>query len=160
MRFHDSIIGAMVILVAAGIYFGAQTFVQPAEAQFYIELGPGFFPKMIAILMAVCGLCLFISGLRRCADEKWVQLAPWFKSGRQLTNVLLMIGAVFFYIFTSHWMGFIGCMFLILFALMLKFWRRPWASLLASSIVTLCFYAIFSHLLNVPLPEGILERIF
>lgn len=64
--------------------------------------------------------------------------------------------AIVFYIFASGYLGAMITMAVIMFVLMIMRNTLPWVALVASLLVALAIYFIFSHYLLIPLPQGVL----
>lgn len=149
MKLSDTLLG--LILAGFGGVVIYLTLGFPKMPQGFI--GPSLFPRVIACLFVLCGIILFLQGVRR--------KQPLISTGRQLnmsqvTNVLMMAAAVFFYIYASGFLGFILTSFIILSILMVKFGVKPVVSGTVSVLVTLSIYLLFRKFLLVPLPLGLI----
>lgn len=60
----DVIGGALIVLLAGGIWFGAI----PLESGSLVRIGSGALPKAIAVILAVAGAAIFVKGLTQ-SDE-------------------------------------------------------------------------------------------
>ena len=153
MKLSDLAFGLLVALLGAAIWLAALTF--PSMA--YFKYGPGFFPGLIGALLMGCGLIMALQGFARRHEEPLLVLTAWTKSHKLVSNLLLVIGCVVFYIFVSDWLGFLITAFIILAAMMLRLWHRPVASLVIAGVATIVTQQAFVELLQVPLPWGVLE---
>lgn len=151
MRLHDSLLGA-VLLGFAGWVWWLTTFFPSFPGQDY---GPNLFPRLLAAGIALCALMLVLRGLR--ARGAALTLAQWTRDPVRLVSVLLMPGAVLFYILASEPLGFIPTAFLLLTALFLWFRTRLLVALPVAAGVSLVVHWFFAGLMRVPLPRGVMD---
>ena len=120
------------------------------------RFGPAWFPGSIAAGLAVCGLLLIVSGLRR--PSPWLAWPGWVSRRRPLLGVGSVIAGLLFYILAADTLGFhlTGFVLLLLWTRVLgAAWRLAFpVALLATVLIHLAFY----KLLRIPLPWGIFER--
>jgi putative tricarboxylic transport membrane protein len=153
MRLNDALLGALLILLAAGMALYARDF-PPVPGQAY---GAAAFPLLIAAGFAGCGLVLVVSGLK--AHAPLVIWHDWTRDRRGRVNVLAVIAAVIFYILAADTLGFMPTMALVLLVLLRRF-GVGWApALVASLAAPLVMQYLFGSLLLVPLPWGVLAPI-
>ena len=155
MKFDDTILGLVLLLFAVLVVSYARTF--PSLAG--MTVGPDLFPTVIGTAIGICSLGLIASGLlrRRAAGPRpWVVLAPWVRSAGLVGNALTILGALLFYIYLSKTLGFHLTAFLIVGTITLKLGVRPWSALGLAMVVPLLVHYVFSTLLRVPLPWGLL----
>ena len=156
MKVNDAISGAGLILFAALIYY--LTWDYPGmHGQPY---GPDLFPRLIAVMMALAGLGLIVSGVRNRAAGPPVVLADWVGSPRHIASLSGVILAVVFYILASNTLGFVLTAFLILTVLFLLLRGRGHllSSLAIAAVATIAIQQFFGDLLRVPLPWGVLQN--
>jgi putative tricarboxylic transport membrane protein len=153
VRLGDLPLGLLVAALGIAVWWGAQQF--PTMA--YFRYGPGFFPGLIGILLAGCGLVLALQGLLAGGRARWLELAPWTRVPRHLLDLALVAGAVVAYALTADTLGFLPTAFLLLWALIARLWGRPLPALAVAAIATLLIHQAFVELLLVPLPWGLLE---
>ncbi len=157
MKVNDAISGVVLILFAGIVY--ALTWDYPGmPGQPY---GPALFPRLIAVLMALTGLGLIISGLRRWRDAPPVVLAEWVGSPWHAAGLIAVVLSVVFYIYVSKSLGFILTGFVILAVLFLLLRGRAylWSSLAIAAVTVIAIQQFFGDLLRVPLPWGVLQSI-
>ncbi len=150
MRIHDSLIGAVLLLLSLAVLWHVQSF-PPAPGQ---DFGPSVFPGVIAAGLALASLALVWQGLRE--KPPWLVLGEGLRSGRHLLAFAIAIGAMVFYILLADRLGFIVCSLVILVALQ---WATgvPWRlNLIVALVATLAIHTAFYKLLRVPLPWGVL----
>jgi putative tricarboxylic transport membrane protein len=156
MKFNDAVIGAA--LLAFAVFIGVYGYrLPPMPGQ---PFGAGAFPIAIALGLGAFSLVLTIQALRvRQAGTKWIELAPWARSPRQLFNFIATLVLIGIYLLFSDAVGFIPmsvAMLFILFALQ----KVPVARALIIAVgITLVIHVGFADLLRVPLPRGILTDI-
>ena len=158
MKFDDTILGVVLLLFALLVVGYARTF--PSLAG--MTVGPDLFPTVIGSAIAICSAGLIVSGLLRrrvTGRTPWVVLAPWVRSPEFVGNALTILAALLFYIYLSKPLGFHITAFLIAGAIMLKLGVRPLSALGLAIAVPLLVHYVFSTLLRVPLPWGVLRPI-
>jgi putative tricarboxylic transport membrane protein len=155
MKFNDTIMGAALLALALTIL---QTVMQypviPGQ-----NIGPGAFPGLLAVLLAVCAVLLIIKGLKAKQHEAWVEIGGWVKSWFHLRNFLITIGGLLFYIYFSDKLGFLICAALVVGVMMWALEVRPKLIVPIAVITSLVIHFIFYKGLRVPLPWGILSPI-
>ncbi len=137
---------ALLVAMVAGLIFRVSYFQENSEAY--------LFPAIIAVAM----LALSLISLARETFDLCVDDFQAFAFGRQLPAIVMMIAAVAL----VEILGMYVCAFLVL--TMVSLWyspeednkRRLIRSLAFSAGFTAFMYVLFSLLLNVQLPRGIL----
>jgi putative tricarboxylic transport membrane protein len=154
VRVNDAVSGAALVLFAFAMIWYTRTF--PAmPGQHY---GPALFPVLIGIGLLLTGVVLIVSGLARLRTEPLFSGGAWLRSGPHLINFLAIVGGLLLYILVSDRLGFILTSLLLLAGWLLLFrGGRPISSLAIALGVTLAVDYLFSELLLVPLPLGILQ---
>ena len=149
MRVSNTSIGLGLIVFAIAVLFYTRTF--PTLEKGYP--GPSLFPNVLAVLFIIAGIALVVQGVR--SGERIIKFDTSSITRSGLINVLLVLGAVVFYIYLSDFLGFQITSFILLFSLM-KWLRVPtrWSLVMASG-VTLAIYLLFAKMLLVPLPWGL-----
>lgn len=155
MKVNDAISGALFIVLAGLIFIFTREFGKlPGQ-----DYGAAFFPRTIAVIMALLGASLVVSGTAERDGKPWAQAFDWMHSPRHVANFILVIVSLIFYILVSDDLGFAITATITLFALL--FWLRGaslWRSSLIISIVSMIgMQAFFGQFLRVPLPWGVLE---
>jgi putative tricarboxylic transport membrane protein len=89
----------------------------------------------------------------------WLDFAPELRRPRLLMGFVLAPLAVLFYLLASERIGFLPCSLVILLALFTAYGVRPRVGVPVAVGMSLVIYFLFSRLLSVPLPQGILEGI-
>jgi putative tricarboxylic transport membrane protein len=140
------------IFMALGVFIWAMTFQFPVLDDGHP--GPSLFPRVLGTLFIFFGSLVVLSGWR--AARAKATAPPEEKMPMNYFNPLLVIILIAAFIALAPKLGFIVTGAAVLFLLMMKLR----VSLLKRSIVSValvCFvYLIFSKLLRVPLPIGLL----
>ncbi|OGK89201.1 MAG: hypothetical protein A2X50_08835 [Candidatus Rokubacteria bacterium GWF2_70_14] len=144
----DLVAGAALLLVALGAFVtGGRlswgTITQP---------GPGFFPRALAVLLAVLSLALLTRGLRHPGAD----LREQWADGAGRRRVLLMTATLLGYVLLVGTAGYLLTT-AALFVVMVR-WvgGRGWtATLLTGAIGSAGSYLLFGRLLRVELPAGL-----
>ncbi|MEZ5739363.1 MAG: tripartite tricarboxylate transporter TctB family protein [Burkholderiaceae bacterium] len=155
MKVDDALIGAVLLLLSLVILWHVSSF-PPVPGQPY---GSSLFPMLAAAGMGLGSLVLTFKGWR---ERRLVRTARAVESGDAPTGLLpvvVIVGAILFYIFFVDTLGFIVCGILILTALMLLF-RVPFRWIVPVAVLaTLVIHTGFYRLLKVPLPWGVLSPV-
>jgi putative tricarboxylic transport membrane protein len=140
------------LFMALGVFLWAMTFQFPVLDD--AHPGPSLFPRVLGTLFIIFGAMVVFNGWRS------IKIKEEANSEEQIPlnyfNPILVIILIAVFIALANKLGFIITGVAILFTLMTKLR----VSLLKSSIVSIalvCFvYIIFSKLLRVPLPMGLI----
>jgi len=110
--------------------------------------GPTFFPNILAIgLLIAAGYLIINSFLTKKVERVQANLTL---SG--IFNMIFLIVLIIVFSYIVEYLGFITSMFLMSFALLLKF-RVSWLkALLHSAIISFLMFLIFQQLFRVPFP--------
>ena len=157
MKVNDAISGVVLILLSALVYWLTWDFPgMPGQ-----PYGPALFPRLIAVLMALAGLGLIVSGLRKRDESPAVMLPAWMRSPWHAASLLAVILAVVFYIMASTTLGFVLTGFAILAVLFLLLRGRAHlvSSLAIAAVTVIAIQQFFGDFLRVPLPWGVLQPI-
>jgi putative tricarboxylic transport membrane protein len=153
MRIHDSLTGAVLLLLSLAVLWHIQGFPPAAGQQF----GPALFPGLIAGGLAIASAALCWQGLR--SGQPVLALGAGLRSPRHVAGLLAALAGTVFYILFAETLGFIVCSMLVLLALQWALGVRPLLALGVALLATLVIHACFYKLLRVPLPWGWLQAI-
>jgi putative tricarboxylic transport membrane protein len=153
MRIHDSLIGAVLLLLSLAVLWHVQSF-PPAPGQPY---GPALFPGLIAAGMAIASAALTWQGWR--AGGPLLAVGAGLRSPRHLAAFVAALAGSVFYILAVNTVGFILCSLVVLVALQLALGVRVPVALAVALLATLVIHTCFYKLLRVPLPWGWLQPI-
>ena len=149
MRVSNTAIGSGLIIFGISVLLYTRTF--PTLEKGYP--GPSLFPNVLAVLFIIVGVTLVAQGVR--SGEKVLQFDTTGITRSGFINILLILGAIVFYIYLSDVLGFQITSFILLFGMMK--WLRVstrW-SLVMACVVTMAIYVLFAKILLVPLPWGL-----
>jgi putative tricarboxylic transport membrane protein len=144
----DALAGVLLALLGSYVFLAARTF--PNLSGGYP--GPGLFPQLLGILLALSGAGLVVNGV---LTGKVFRRAPLIRASmREKASALLVVLAVIFYILMVERLGFASVALLILAGLMLRLGVPARWSVFLGIGLTLMLYVLFGRLLRVPLPGG------
>lgn len=153
MKFNDAVSGAALLALALAIFINVITFPNiPGQS-----VGPGIFPGLLAVLLAICAVLLIRKGLASARKEAWVAMGEWMRSLYHVRNFFITIACLVFYIFASEPLGFLLCSVLILCAMFWALWVRRALILPLAVLITIVIHTVFYKGLRVPLPWGVLQ---
>jgi putative tricarboxylic transport membrane protein len=161
MHLSDRLTGAVLIgLGAAAAYAGSR--LPPVPGQ---QVGPNVFPMVVGIGLALCGVMILLGWGRRFEEEAEAELAahvdPEPASRSDLGKLdrlkaLLPPALLIFYVFAGDTLGFLPAAAVMVFATALAL-KAPLRLALPLAIAApAAVHLIFSKLLRVPLPAGLL----
>ena len=152
MRLRDTLSGLLLFIFGVIVVLHARTFPTPSGQ----NIGPGFFPIVVGVGLALGGVALMWSG-RKQSGVAWLEFEDWVKRPRTALNAVLVIGALIGYTLLVDIVGFFLTAFVFLVVLFLAFGvRKRWAAPIAV-VATVGMHFAFYKLLSVPLPWGWLE---
>lgn len=154
MKVSDIILGPVVAAIGLIALYASSLQPKPFFGSSY---GGGLFPSIVAIGLIGGGILLTLGSWRERAGTKLVEPGTWVRSPRHVANVLVVLGALVFYILTSSWLGFIISGFITVLVPLLQFTRAPLPSIVVSVITIAVVKIGFQDILLVPLPWGVLE---
>ena len=115
----------------------------------------GFFPFLGGLTLGFFGLCLLVQSLLK-PKKGMVFLADTLKS-----KLLIYAGGLLAYGILFEWLGSILATLFFVISICKGAEKARWrTSLIVSGLTTALFFAIFSVLLKVPLPLGLLKALF
>ena len=154
MRFNDLVCGA--VLIATALCVIALTMSFPAfPGQNY---GPAVFPRLLAVLLAVCGGLLMVRGLAAWrAGERLADLPEWAREPANVISALLIIAVALAYILLLDSIGFVPLTLVCLVILFLWFKVRAPIAIATSLIAAFGINWFFASLMRVPLPRGLMD---
>ena len=150
MRLPDFWTGLAFAILGIGIAYLAQGFHVPAGAA-----SPRLLPTIIGSVMAVLGGLIALRGRRKAGD---VALPEWISSPRQIALVAFIPVAIIAYGLLAPVIGSIAIAIVIVTVHCLIYGVKPLTSVVVGVVAGFVVSIIFSHLLGIPLPEGLLEE--
>lgn len=145
MKDYVTSLGALVISV----------YIYVESASFAVEGGglaknPAYYPRALALLLAVLAVALLINALIR--REK-----PGVSINKELLlNVGSVFGLIFLYVLAFQYLGFIVSTLAFIACGVLLYGGNIKSALLCAVPVTAAVYIVFHILMKVPMPQGIL----
>jgi putative tricarboxylic transport membrane protein len=134
-----------VFIFATSLHLGVGTLHNP---------GPGFILFWAGIFLAVCTCILFgISISKKKGPLHWPDLGS---SGNSAGRIIVMAALTGYCLLLTR-LGYIISTFALMLVLFSLGRMKPWMIILASLITVLFSYYLFDHLLETPLPKGVLS---
>jgi putative tricarboxylic transport membrane protein len=151
MRRLDLITGLVTAAVGALAFWEANDLAMFGENH---VPGPGFFPKILAGLLAILGLVLAGISLRapRPADDEHGEQAPTWSGRLRAMAVLIAFGVIAPLVAV---IGYVPAMVLLVLVVLYGIERRrDFRSLVAAVLIPAATYLLFAHVFAIPLPAG------
>ncbi|NQT57720.1 MAG: tripartite tricarboxylate transporter TctB family protein [Bacteroidetes bacterium] len=160
MKKKDLVAGIVFLSFAIILYANASTY--PVKEGGSVVLSPGFYPKLLAVLMGGLSVLSLFTTLKKWNSEEDCpakEKRPLFKTrGGKL--FLLTIFLLILYPFTLEFLGFATSAFLFIFVLIAAltedFKSHIFATTGISILITLVMYLVFKVVLQIPFPHGLL----
>lgn len=150
MRLDDRISGALIVFLGAVVLVGARGIPAVPGTTF----GPDLMPTIVGAALAICGATIFVGGARAAGTVPWVDLSDWAGKHLGVVGAVWSVGGTILGILYIGRLGFPIFAFVFALPLMLMMGARLVVSALVAAGVSLTAYAVFVHLLLVPLPAG------
>jgi len=152
MKINDAVFGAIFLLLGIVVLVHVQAFPKiPGQ-----PVGPALFPGLVAAGLAVCGVLLIVSGVRRRAEQPWYETAEWMRSGRHFIALVAIVGGVAAYVLLAVRAGFLVIAPVLLWIWLSVLGVRPVRAGVVAVVAALVIWYAFYKLLRVPLPWGVL----
>ncbi len=152
MKINDAVFGALFLLLGVMVLVHVQGFPKiPGQ-----PVGPALFPGLVAAGLAVCGILLIVSGIRRRAEQPWYETAEWMRSGRHFIAFAAIVGGVVAYVLLAAHVGFLLVAPVLLWIWFSVLGVRPVRAGVVAVVASLVIWYAFYKLLRVPLPWGLL----
>ncbi len=143
-----------IVLLAFSIWIFIMAQALPVKAT--SATGPGFFPKIIAILLAVISIAIVVrEWLAWHRTREMAQPIVWGNWKR----MLLVLAAVVGYTAILRTLGFLISTFLFLLVMLLIMEpsrKAIWKKLLIAAVMTGIVYVVFAVIFGASLPRGLL----
>lgn len=154
MKLSDTVWGALLLALSLAVLWNIQGFPRiPGQ-----NIGPGAFPGLLAVLLAVCAVLLILRGIKQ--REAHATMGAWLRSGAHVGNFVLTVCVLLFYIVAADTLGFLITAALILLAMFLKLGVRPLLALTIAVLTVFVIHLIFYKMLRVTLPWGVLPILY
>ena len=132
------------LFLAFAIFFFVTALQYPAGTA--AKMGPGYFPRLLAIVLAAIGLVVMFGAMTPPAGRE--ALRKWDLKGLAwITGSVILFGALLFPL------GLVGALFVLIMVSSRASPEFPWAGALANAavLIVLCL-AVFVYGLGLPLP--------
>jgi putative tricarboxylic transport membrane protein len=135
----DRVLGGLLILLAAGAAWHAQTLVVPFAAD---PVGPRAFPTIVAAVLGLSGLALMIR-----PGPVTTEFGAWPRA------VAIALASLVYPLLLQP-LGFVPATALLCFVCALAFRARPVGAAVSAVITAVAFFVLLDRLLDLPLPRG------
>jgi putative tricarboxylic transport membrane protein len=157
MKTADRITSLLLLALSGFWIYLARQLPYPKFAQ-VSKMGPGDFPIMVAVLLAVCAGWLLVDTFRRPAaggPAEGGEKSERTVSPRARRDILTGFGLFTVMLILTPFLGFSlsSVLFVFLFLLLIGRYRFLLAILIAAVIPGVLWF-IFAYMLTVPLPKG------
>ncbi|KYZ77944.1 hypothetical protein AXX12_16910 [Anaerosporomusa subterranea] len=148
MTKYERATGLFLIALGVAVMYYAMTALSLGTMQ---EPGPGFFPVVCGIGIVI--LCvIWFAGNRKPVTQS----EPFWEAGQWVAPAISTL-IITVYTALMEPLGYMLSTFIFLVAWQFAIEREKWLKTGAIAVIgTVAMYAIFSYLLRVPLPEGLL----
>ena len=150
MKRYNLIFSIILIVIVVLIYQWSINFPENTPGS---GLGPGFFPRILIIMMLFISIYLIATSIIKKKKEKSVSVGF---NVNKLKKPILIVCLTILYTITLNYLGFLLDTIIYLIITSILFGNKYLQSLLFSIIFTFLVYLIFKKMLRVPLPPGIL----
>lgn len=151
----DIIAAIIGLLLSAYVWLASATFPQ----DIVMKIGPDFFPRIIAVAMAIASLSLLVQSLTNKTVVETAQPLNLKDAGILRALAFLVLSIV--YVSIMDFLGFIIATILCLLIAMYILKLRNIKNMLLVSLGTaLGVYFAFASILGIQLPSGLLEMFF
>ena len=148
MRLHESLLGLLLMVLAASFF--AYTFTFPAfPGQRY---GPALFPQVVSVGIFICGAIIGARGWRSGAP--WLKIDAALRDPRRRISFLAIPLAIAFYLLAAERLGFLPTAALVVGLLAWWFGVRPLRAMLLGVAASGLIHWFFASIMRVPLPRG------
>ena len=151
--------GIVFLTIGITLYTIASSY--PVKEGASVVLSPGFYPKLLSVIMAGLSLKLIFDSIRNNQEE---ECAPPQKKAFLRTKggrtFFLTLGLLILYPFVLEFLGFASAAFLFIFVLIFALTEEAKSRLisigLVSVLLTIIMFVVFKIILNIPFPDGLL----
>lgn len=153
---NSDIIAGISFFAFAGLLYIAAGYMPTREGGIP-ALNTGFYPRILAILLAVLSVLMVIEALR---INNTMKVQSWWNTKTAFLMFAVTLAMLVLYVFVMKLFGFATASFLFITALMWmltdKANRKPVLILGISVGITAIIYTIFKMILSIPFPQGLL----
>jgi putative tricarboxylic transport membrane protein len=156
MRIGNAILGALIALLGAVVFWHVQGFPNIPGQKF----GASLFPSVISAGMVICGGLLAMRGIREAArGGRLLVIDDWARDPVVVLRFVSVPAGILFYVLTSNFLGFHIAASLAMLGWLLLFGLKPLPAVAMAVVFPALMHLAFYKLLRVPLPWGLLEKV-
>ncbi|WP_299407037.1 tripartite tricarboxylate transporter TctB family protein [uncultured Roseobacter sp.] len=148
MQFSNRFIGIVALIGAAAIVYGTFGFRAVPGQQF----GAGFFPRITAGCLALTGCAMILSS----GPRPWMTVPEWMRTAQAFKVAALPLGGIA-WVLIAPFLGFILTTALLILTLVILMRGHLLIGLGVAVGLSLLLHVVFSVLLRIPLPFGVVE---
>lgn len=139
----DRLLGALALVSTMALFVATSDFPGAASNR----PGPAFLPRVLAVLFGICGLVLIFRGTSQKEEATSVASGAWIK-------VLGVIIGLVFYAAVVDYVGYLITTCILAAGIFILLGNSILVSVIATLILVLGTYTLFSTVLGVVLPVG------
>jgi hypothetical protein len=146
VRKRDFYAGGLMVLLGLGIALKGVTYRMGS----LMHMGPGFFPTSLGVILVLIGMAIAVAGMAPSEDKEDQRILP--ENPQWWAWFCILMSPVLFILFGRFFgmaPGTFACVFIAALGDRNKTWR---SALILSTVVTVFGVALFSYLLQVPMP--------
>ena len=153
----DTALAFVIIAFALVVAFGLTPFISEewkatAEARYYV-VGPKMFPQLAAGILVLLSLVLIVADRRSATPSRAAGL-----NAEERRNLAITLVIAVGYLVLLPYLGFLAATVMGLLAFFLCFGERRWYVVVPIVLIgPIVIHYCFATLIQVPLPEGIVE---
>ncbi|MFH1738707.1 MAG: tripartite tricarboxylate transporter TctB family protein [bacterium] len=140
---NDRLLGVFALVLGIVLYWATSDFPGAASNR----PGPAFLPRILAVLFGICGIILIFGRSRQSEEHAAASFRGWMK-------VLGLIVGLLFYVGMAEYMGFIISASILSAGMFILLGNSLRTSLIATLVLVLGIYTLFSTIMGVVLPVG------
>lgn len=154
MKKYDKILGTLLLVLAGVVYFYSGTF--PVREGRQRVLNAGFYPQMLAVILAVLAVALIISAfIKDYKNKDDIEIWKNTASLKLFLGTLIML-VIYPYLLT--YLGFATATFIFISVMIYSLFSKEERNIkklgFISLIITIVIYLVFNEFINIPFPTG------
>lgn len=144
----DLILGILCIILGIGIFVISGNY----DVYTYDPLGGGGFPRLLAVLIILCGIAIAVQYFmgKKAGKEQKLPKGNWILAGKLLISLIV-------YVLVVERVGYLVST--VILVSLLLYWqdiKNKKKLLLCTGVIVGVLYVLFAFVLQVKLPTGIL----
>lgn len=156
MKKYDKILGTILLVFAGALYFYSGTF--PVREGRPRVLNAGFYPQLLAIILAILAFALIITAFMK--DYKNKEDVVFWKNMSSLKLFLGTLVMLVIYPYLLTYLGFATATLIFIFIMINSLFTKEERNIkrlgFISIIITIVIYLVFNEFINIPFPSGLL----